>query len=174
MLGCAPAHVLWTILVDAIVRAGAFVSVGVVDRNEEQHDVFEQAGVGFGDGDVAQQSETGVFAVRFAGVNAGLDQNNCLVLRPCGFRRERAGFRGDQQRQLASLSAMTKAAILDRRRSIREAARVGNRICIIRCFDVIGDLGVRSPFGRYRCCHCRFEKFPAKAQRRKGETTLRG
>ncbi len=50
---------------------------------------------GFRDGDVAQQSKAGVFAVGFAGVNAGLNQDDGFSFGVCGFGRERAGFGGD-------------------------------------------------------------------------------
>ncbi len=39
--GRAPAHLGWTILIDAIVRTRSFVTVGVVNRNEEQDDVVQ-------------------------------------------------------------------------------------------------------------------------------------
>src|SRR6185503_157794 len=51
--GGAPAHLGWTILIDAIVWRCAFVTVGVVNGNEKQDDVFEYAGGGFCDRDVA-------------------------------------------------------------------------------------------------------------------------
>ena len=63
--GRAPAHVGWTVLIDAIVRTGSFVTVGVVDRDEEQHDVVQYSRGGLRDRDVAQQREAGVFTVRF-------------------------------------------------------------------------------------------------------------
>ena len=94
--GSAPAHLSWTILIDAIVGAGSFVTVGVVDRNKKQDDVVQYAGGSLRDRDIAQERETGVFAIRLARVNAGLDQNYGFLLRACGFRCEDTGFRRDQ------------------------------------------------------------------------------
>ncbi len=52
--GCAPAHFCRAILIDAIVRTRSFVTVGVVDRNEEQDDVVEQTACDLRDCDVAK------------------------------------------------------------------------------------------------------------------------
>jgi hypothetical protein len=80
------------ILVDAIVRARSFVTVSVVDRDEEQDDVVQYSGDGLRDGDVAKERKSCVFAVGFTGVNAGLNQNDSFAFRFCGFGREGACF----------------------------------------------------------------------------------
>ena len=49
----APAHRLGTILVYAIVRRGAFMTVGVVDRDEKQDNIVQDAGGCFRDRDIA-------------------------------------------------------------------------------------------------------------------------
>ena len=90
--GRAPTHLDWTILVDPIVWARSFVSVGVVNRNEEQDDVCQQSFESFRDAEVAKQSETRVFAVGFTGVNAGLNQDDRFSLCVRGFRREACRF----------------------------------------------------------------------------------
>ncbi len=93
--GRAPTHFDWAILVDPIVRTGSFVAIGVVNRNEEQDDVCQQSFESLGDSEVAKQSETGVFAIRFTGVNTSLNQDDRFSLSVGGSRRERAGFRSD-------------------------------------------------------------------------------
>jgi hypothetical protein len=52
--GRAPTHFRWPILIDAIVRSCSFVTVGVVNRYEKQHDVRQYAFDTSRDGDVAQ------------------------------------------------------------------------------------------------------------------------
>ena len=92
----APTHFSWTILIDAVIGARSFVTVSVVDRNEEQYDIVQYPGGGFCNRDIAQECETCVFAIRLTGVNAGLNQNYGFLLRTRRLRRKHARFRGDQ------------------------------------------------------------------------------
>src|SRR6185369_399398 len=95
--GRAPTHLRWSILIDAVVWSCSFVTVGVVNRDEEQHDVRQYACDAFRDRDVAQQSESGVFTVRFTGVNAGLNEYDGFTFGVRGLSREGARFGGDDQ-----------------------------------------------------------------------------
>src|SRR4030095_6400481 len=46
--GRAPAHFVGAVLVDTVVRADSFMTVGVVDGDKEYYQVFEQTGMRFG------------------------------------------------------------------------------------------------------------------------------
>ncbi len=104
----APAHRARAVLINSIVRVEAFVPVRVVNWNEEQDNVIEQIFICLCDRNVAQEGESGVFAVRFARVDASLHKHNCFFLFSGRLRREGVIFRCDEQRQRAILRAATK------------------------------------------------------------------
>ena len=72
------------------------MTVGVVDRNKQHHDVLEQIRARLCDCNVAQQGQPSIFAVGLAGVNARLNQNYRLAARRACFRCKGFAFGGDQ------------------------------------------------------------------------------
>src|SRR6185369_9521539 len=115
--GSSPSHGNWTILIYSIVGARSFVTVSVVDGNEEQHYILKHARHCLGDRQVSEQCKAGIFTIRFPRMNAGLNENYCFFTCFSRSGSECHGFTRDQEWQITTLTALPKALKLDNRGS---------------------------------------------------------
>ena len=93
------------------------MTVGVIDRDEENDYMFEQAWTRLRYGNVAQQCEPRVFSIWFAGMYAGLDQNNRFTGFSCRFRTELFPLGYDQEWKFAPFTTSAKALKMNQGRS---------------------------------------------------------
>ncbi len=144
----APSYDFGAVLVDAVPRGAALVAVEVVNGDEDENYVIEQRGVGFGNDEVAQQRQAGVFTVHFAGVDGVLDEENGASRRVNGGGVEDAVSRSDDDFQVAPFAGLAEVLDAYLARSGRgDPLEVRDSLGVVGSGAVVGNLGGCAPVG---------------------------
>ena len=119
--------------------------IGVVDGYKKHDQILQQARACLCNRNVAQQRQPGVFTIRFARMNARLNQNHRFASAPGRFRRKGAALGCDQQRQFPSFATLPKTLKAYQRRRLIKSLCIFDGFGVPRCFPVISLLGVCQP-----------------------------
>ncbi len=147
----APAHLLGSVLIDAVVKAEALMAVGVVNRDDQHHGAVEQRRFALGDHHVAQQRQAGIFAIHLAGVDGVLNEHNGTVRLVQRRRIEDPVFGNSHHIKIAVFARLAEGFYLYLLGSSRcYAPHVGHGLVIAGRGEIVGNFRGCAPVDSWR------------------------